>query len=420
MDADSDLNSIRTNLRSSNKNYDQYAFPFLESYLDTENIEQIVNIFPFFSEEIQIKVVNQIFSTISLSCKNIGEEHFQELFFFMLEIIQIFDYNDYYKMIDFAQPVLQLLDQSFDLKLSKEIQQKLLDVLSEFIYKYSELKNSDFYEKIQDLIHKFNSTLNLLPLFTSLIINPPFPPDQFVDFLVTTIYDNEYEKKYTRKTFKFFKACMKNNIKVNYHPFLQQIQSYEPFLQQIQKSKKLCSSFFDFLITCPFECPDIINFLLQFEDNTTKPKLKIKIFQLFLNPKYFNIWKKTNDEQIIQCAVKNLESDHSYLRALAIIAFIFYQEIQDIKYSDDLAQLMIDNFENPILTFPISKLILHWICDISMTSDVKEQVYDMVLNEYENLKVVINLNLDDPINNQHYFYFESLIDKIYNTMIETK
>lgn len=413
MDIDSDLISFRTDLRTNDEDYDQYALSFLDK-IDKNSTEKFVNFFPFFSAETQNIVIDCIFNRINNLIEN-NQTSECKLTSFYLDIIKIFCNEDYLKVHDISQYMIQLINKSFQANISPKIQQDFLDTFSVFISTHNEFKNSDFYEIVPDLIQYYDSSINQFPFFISLIANPPFPPEQLIDFIVKMIYNNSYETKYTTKAFRFFELCLKNNLKVNYDPFLQQVQY---FLSS--ENKKIYSSFLDFLIVFPDAKPDMIDLLLEFESHIKKPKheaIKIKIFCIFNQPKYFKIWKETHAEEIIECALKNMNSTNSILNTYAIISYLSYQRISEITYDDEIAHILLDNYENPLLTDPISRLLIYWLYDKEMDDDTKIQLFQAVNSEYDNLKVVINLNLEKP-NNNLYLALESIIDTIYNFGID--
>lgn len=410
MDIDSDLIPFRTDLRTKNEDYDQYALSFLDK-MNRKNTENLLKFFPFFSAEIQNVVIDCIFNRINNLFENNQTLECKPMSFF-LEIIQILCSEDYFKMNDISQYIIQLINKSFRSNLSLEIQQCILDTFSVFISTHNEFKNSDFYEVVPDLIQYYDSSINLFPLFISLIANPPFPSEQLIESIVTMIYNNSYEKKYTINAFHFFELCLKNDLEVNYDPFLQQVQY---FLSS--EDELIYSSFLDFLIVFPEAKPDMIDSLLEFENQIKKSKIKAKIFFIFNRPKYFKIWKETNAEEITQCSLKNMKSRNPILRTYAIISYLSYQNIPEILYDDEIAHILLDNYENPLLTEPVSNLLYRWLCDIEMDDDTKMQLFQTINGEYDNLKVVLNLNIDKP-NNSLYLALESIIDTIYNFGID--
>lgn len=407
MDVETDLNPIRADLRAKDEDYDQFALPFIEEQITTESSSQIINFFPYFSHDMQITVANKLFSlACSLDCDN---KQLKSLFILILDIIQALENENYFDPLDISQQMIDLLKLIFGSNFSIKIQQKILNIFSSYIFTHYDLKTPEFYDVVLNIMQQFSDTLNLLPLFISIVSNPPFPPQQLIESIVNTIYANEYETKYTSKTFRFFEFCVKNELDINYEPFFQKI---DIFLSS--GNEKIYCSFIDFLIELPEAKPEFLDELLHFEEAITNDEKKIKIFLLFFKPNYRNDWLYNNADMIVECALKNIRSENYDLRTLAILAYIYYQQIPRIPYDGEIAQIMVDNFENPLLTIPILSLLLHWIFDDTMENDIKEQVYNMVISEYDNLKLVINSREEDDKSAPYSLLFESLIDKIYS------
>lgn len=412
---DNDLNSIRADLRDTNKDYDCYALPFIMGRFSKKDLCRILNFFPFFSKEIQIQVLNQLFTITFL--EDADEDFAVRRLTLNLEVIDYLINDNYFDSIDVSQHIINFFYRIFDLGPHfSSCQQRFIDIFSKYIQIHNELKTPEFYDFISKFIEYFCSTLNLLPLFISLISFRPYPSKDLVDSMVNFIYSNFDDRQDISLIFDFFEFCVKNQLDIDYEPFFQKI----PFLLS-KNDKKVYSSFIDFLLIFPEAKPDILPLLLQIESSIDSDKLKNKIFHIFVNKKYYEIWKESNANEIIGCVSKYLKSENKRLQSIAIYLFINYQQISNVPFSNDVAKLLIDNFEIPFLTTPVSLLLIKWINDTSMNDKTKLDLYKLILNEYDNIKIVITSNIkEDQYQTCLYSLLGTYIDIIYSFGLEEK
>ena len=89
MDIDSDLISFRTDLRTNDEDYDQYALSFLDK-IDKNSTEKFVNFFPFFSAETQNIVIDCIFNRINNLIENNQTSECKLTSFYRIRFFQLF------------------------------------------------------------------------------------------------------------------------------------------------------------------------------------------------------------------------------------------------------------------------------------------------------------------------------------------
>ncbi|OHT03408.1 hypothetical protein TRFO_06620 [Tritrichomonas foetus] len=391
---DSLLDKARCKIRSGTfGDLNEYEISFLKSiFIGTDNISKDVikdaeKYFDSFDDDIQNCIVIQLFYFYF-------ESPINHIRIASLETIHdIFTSNDNSnKTFPFFKEAMKVLEPLITIQNEQyiEIQQVALNILAKTILCSPEEKIPDFYRFIEQLVITFECTsLKFAFLFYSLIKSEPYPHNSLVSYMFKYIYCvlTNSKKDSMRVSTQFLVLALKNQFNGNFTPFFCLV----PALLNsndliIQRNAITIISFI----------PEPPNGLFEFlmSNIETFQTSELSLGFVIICEKFSSFWKKDHAEQVIQNILPFCFSDNYQIKTIAIkCLFSYFPSFP--SYSRDLCQLLIDNFENPLLTRPIMKTIHLWV---SHMDHMDEALYcDMICllrENYDNLEG-ISLTLDN-------------------------